>query len=116
MTFPDGKPCFENTDGCCFHTVNLRKSYGFYPVSQVADPIPDAEDADEMYLLSLRKKGMEVLRFCDDCVTYGSLPEDGCIGLRRPAPMAGEYKGRKVYSLRDRSGARADKRTERITL
>lgn len=92
-----------------FHTCNLRKSYGFYLVAQGADPIPDAADADEPYLLSLLKSGpeirfavngLEVLRYHDDGVSCGPLLQGGCIGLRQLAPMAGEYSSLRVYSLK----------------
>lgn len=90
------------------HTCNLRKSYGFYLVAQGADPIPDADDADKMYMLSLTKQGaevsfsvdgLEVLRFHDDGTTYGPLLGGGCIGLRQLAPMEGEYANLKVFAL-----------------
>ena len=92
-----------------FHTCNLRKSYGFYLVAQGADPIPDADDADKMYTLTLRKlgpeisfavDGLEVLRFEDDGRTFGPLLKGGCIGLRQLAPMIGEYANLKVYGLK----------------
>lgn len=88
-----------------FHTCNLRKSYGFYLVSQGADPIPDAADADGFYTLSLLKlgpdirfavNGLEVLSFRDDGQTYGPRLGGGCIGLRQLAPMAGEYANLRV--------------------
>lgn len=93
-----------------FHTCNLRKSYGFHLVAQGADPIPDAEDADAPYTLSLLKKGpdvrfavdgLEVLTFHDDGAQYGPLLRDGCIGLRQLAPMVGEYANLRVYALKD---------------
>lgn len=91
-----------------FHTCNLRKSYGFHLVAQGADPIPDAADADAMYLLSLLKRGpevrfaingLEVLYFRDDGVSWGRLLGEGCIGLRQLAPMIGEYANLKVYKV-----------------
>lgn len=95
----------KEKDERSFHTCNLRKSYGFYLVSQGADPIPDAADADGFYTLSLLKlgpdirfavNGLEVLSFRDDGQTYGPRLGGGCIGLRQLAPMAGEYANLRV--------------------
>lgn len=92
-----------------FHTCNLRKSYGFHLVAQGADPIPDVADVDEMYHLSLLKRGLEVrfavnglevLTFKDDGQTWGPLLGGGCIGLRQLAPMIGEYANLKVFALK----------------
>ena len=92
-----------------FHTCNLRKSYGFHLVAQGADPIPNVEDADEMYRLTLLKRGregrfsvngLEVLYFRDDGEAYGALLGEGCIGLRQLAPMIGEYANLKVYAIK----------------
>lgn len=92
-----------------FHTCNLRKSYGFHLVAQGADPIPDAEDADTRYTLSLLKdgpsvrfavNGLEVLRFEDDGAAYGPRLGAGRIGLRQLAPMIGEYADMKVFGTR----------------
>ena len=91
-----------------FHTCNLRKSHGFYLVAQGADPIPDAADADGFYTLSLLKQGPDirfavndlvVLCFHDDGSRYGPLLGGGCIGLRQLAPMIGEYRNLRVFSL-----------------
>ena len=90
----------KEKDERSFHTCNLRKSYGLHMAAQGADPIPDAADADEPYILSLLKRGpevrfavngLEVLSFLDDGKTYGPLLGGGKIGLRQLAPMAGEY-------------------------
>ena len=76
-------------------------------MAQGADPIPDAADAEEPYLLSLLKKGpevrfavngLEVLRFLDDGSSWGPLLGGGCIGLRQLAPMAGEYANLRVWA------------------
>ncbi|MBR5108760.1 MAG: DUF1961 family protein [Clostridia bacterium] len=99
----------KEKDERSFHTCNLRKSYGFYLVAQGADPIPDADDAEEFYTLSLLKKGpdvrfavngLEVLRFHDDGAQYGPLLQGGCVGLRQLAPMAGEYANLRVYGVK----------------
>ena len=98
----------KEKDERSFHTCNLRKSYGFHLVAQGADPIPDVADADGFYKLSLMKIGadvrfavnqLEVLSFHDDGSLYGPLLQGGCIGLRQLAPMAGEYRDLKIYSL-----------------
>ena len=99
----------KEKDERSFHTCNLRKSYGFYLVAQGADPIPDADDADGFYTLSLLKQGadvrfaingLEVLSFHDDGAEYGPLLHGGCIGLRQLAPMVGEYANLRVYNLK----------------
>lgn len=91
-----------------FHTCNLRKSYGFYLVSQGADPIPDVSDVTDPYHLSLKKKGncvsfsvngLKVFEFEDDGETYGPLLSGGKIGFRQLAPMIGEYSDLKVYEV-----------------
>ena len=98
----------KEADERAFHTCNLRKSYGFYLVSQGADPIPDADDCHGDYHLSLIKKkdfvsfsvnGLTVFSFEDDGETYGDYLTDGRIGFRQLAPMIAEYSGLKVYSL-----------------
>ena len=98
----------KEKDERSFHTCNLRKSYGFYLTAQGADPIPDADDAEGFYTLTLLKKGpdirfavngLEVLSFHDHGEKYGPLLGGGCIGLRQLAPMIGEYANLRVYSL-----------------
>lgn len=99
----------KEKDERSFHTCNLRKSYGFYLVAQGADPIPDADDADGFYTLSLLKQGadvrfaingLEVLTFHDDGAQYGPLLGGGRIGLRQLAPMIGEYANLRVYEAK----------------
>lgn len=98
----------KEPDERAFHTCNLRKSYGFFLTAQGADPIPDAADAADSYLLSLWKKGaeigfavndLEVLRFHDDGSTFGPLLGGGKMGLRQLAPMVGEYSDWKVFQI-----------------
>lgn len=98
----------KEPDERAFHTCNLRKSYGFHLVAQGGDPIPDAEEAVEPYRMAVRKKGnlitfsvneLEVFRFEDDGVTYGSLLEGGKIGFRQLAPLVAEYGNLKVYEI-----------------
>ncbi|MBQ7678974.1 MAG: DUF1961 family protein [Butyrivibrio sp.] len=105
----------KEPDERAFHTCNLRKSYGFHLVSQGADPIPDANPADDApwYHLVLVQKPEEVsfavgladssdvpltlFRYVDDGVTYGPrLTGGGCIGFRQLAPMVGEYRDLRV--------------------
>ncbi len=99
----------KEKDERSFHTCNLRKSYGFYLVAQGADPIPDADDADGFYTLSLLKQGadvrfaingLEVLTFHDDGAQYGPPLGGGRIGLRQLAPMIGEYANLRVYEAK----------------
>ncbi len=91
-----------------FHTCNLRKSYGFYLVTQGADPIPDVADAKDFYHLKVVKKAnsvsfhvndLKVFEFIDDGKTYGPLLSGGKIGFRQLAPMIAEYSNLKVYDL-----------------
>lgn len=92
-----------------FHTCNLRKSYGFHLVTQGADPIPDAQDAVEMYHIAVLKKGslvkfyindLDIFTFEDDGKTYGELLGGGKIGFRQLAPLVAEYANLKVYSVK----------------
>ena len=98
----------KEADERAFHTCNLRKSYGFYLVSQGADPIPGVDDCNGDYHLSLIKKqdfvsfsvnGLTVFSFEDDGETYGDYLTDGRIGFRQLAPMIAEYSGLRVFSL-----------------
>ncbi|MCQ2537790.1 MAG: YesU family protein [Lachnospiraceae bacterium] len=91
-----------------FHTCNLRKSYGFYLVTQGADPIPDVQDVADFYHLKLVKRTNRVefyvndlmsFAFDDDGTTYGDFLREGKIGFRQLAPMVGEYKNLKVYTI-----------------
>ena len=106
-----------------FHTCNLRKSYGFYLVAQGADPIPDAADAVDFYKLSLLKRGekvcfyvngLEVFSFQDDQTTYGKALGGGKIGFRQLAPMIGEYRDLKVWSLISDRDASMQKTYEQV--
>ena len=101
----------KEPDERAFHTCNLRKSYGFYLVSQGADPIPDAADASDFYTLTLLKygewvrfavNGLEVFSYRDDGETFGPRLEGGKIGFRQLAPMIGEYRDLCVYELNRR--------------
>ena len=98
----------KEPDERSFHTCNLRKSYGFYLVAQGADPIPDAADCSDDYLMEVVKcgskvsfsiNGLQVFGFNDDGETYGSLLGGGKIGFRQLAPMIGEYSELKVYEV-----------------
>ena len=99
----------KEPDERAFHTCNLRKSYGFYLVTQGADPIPDAADCKDFYRLSVVKyKGhisfsvndLKVFEFEDNDPEYGAPLEGGKIGFRQLAPMIGEYRNLKVFELR----------------
>ena len=101
----------KEKDERSFHTCNLRKSYGFFLVAQGADPIPDVNDADRFYTLTLIKNGpsvrfavedLEVLHFEDDGYSYGPCLKGGRFGLRQLAPMMAEYADLKVYSVLSR--------------
>lgn len=98
----------KEPDERCFHTCNLRKSYGLHLVAQGGDPIPGVPDAVPPYHISVLKKGnlvvffvneLEIFRFEDDGVTYGPLLKGGKIGFRQLAPFIGEYEDLKVYKI-----------------
>ncbi len=98
----------KEADERAFHTCNLRKSYGFYLVSQGADPIPDADDCTDSYDIKVLKKGdtvsfyineLKVFEYVDDGVTFGERLKGGKIGFRQLAPMIGEYSDLKVYGV-----------------
>lgn len=91
-----------------FHTCNLRKSYGFYLTARGGDPIPDVYDVKEPYLISVEKKGqqvvflineLEIFRFVDDGRTWGPFLGGGKLGFRQLAPMIGEYANLRVFSI-----------------
>ena len=98
----------KEPDERSFHTCNLRKSYGFYLVTQGADPIPDADECTDDYRMEVVKKGsyvsfsingLRVFEFEDDGETYGKPLDGGRIGFRQLAPMIAEYSDLKVYEL-----------------
>lgn len=98
----------KEADERAFHTCNLRKSYGFYLVTQGADPIPDACECREDYRMTVIKRtdrveflinDLSVFTYEDDGRTYGDYLTDGRIGFRQLAPMIGEYSDLKVYTL-----------------
>lgn len=98
----------KEPDERAFHTCNLRKSYGFYLVTQGGDPIPDADECKDFYHLAVYKKDgrvsflvndLEVFKFDDDGKEYGERLKGGKIGFRQLAPMIAEYSNLKVYKL-----------------
>lgn len=98
----------KEPDERAFHTCNLRKSYGFHLTAQGADPIPDADEVREPYVIAVTKKGnqigffingLEIFTFEDDGETYGPPLLGGRIGFRQLAPMIGEYGELKVYEI-----------------
>ena len=91
-----------------FRTCNLRKSKGFYLVSQGADPLPDIRDCSTPYRIKIVKygpyvrfyiNGLMLYEFQDDGQTYGSLLGGGKIGFRQMSPMEAEYSELRVYAL-----------------
>ncbi len=98
----------KEADERAFHTCNLRKSYGFYLVTQGADPIPDASEDNEFYHMSILKKkdevsffinDLKIFSFSDSDPRYGEPLKGGKIGFRQLAPMIGEYKDLAVYKV-----------------
>lgn len=93
-----------------FHTCNLRKSKGFYLVTQGADPIPNCDDAMKSYHIRITKYNgkidfaiddLTVFSWQDDGKEYGEVLGGGKIGFRQMAPMIGEYSDLKVFELKD---------------
>jgi hypothetical protein len=85
----------------CFHTCNLRKSYGFHLVAQGADPLPDAADSKGFYHMRLVKKRETVAFWIENLLLFqwkdsgedtGPVLEGGKIGFRQMAPLIAEYK------------------------
>lgn len=98
----------KEPDERAFHTCNLRKSYGFYLVTQGADPIPEAAECKDFYRLAVEKHGAEVsfsvndlkvFTYVDDGVTYGERLGGGKIGFRQLAPLKALYRNLAVYAL-----------------
>ncbi len=96
----------KEPDERAFHTCNLRKSYGFYLVTQGADPIPDASPDLDWYHIKVVKKPTEVdffindlklFHFDDTNSEYGAPLSGGHIGFRQLAPMIGDYANLRVY-------------------
>lgn len=91
-----------------FHTCNLRKSPGFHLVSQGADPLPAAVDADPPYRISVEvddghvtfaMDGLVLFDWQDDDATGGPRLAGGRIGLRQMAPLVAEYANLRVDHL-----------------
>ncbi|MFH1880256.1 MAG: DUF1961 family protein [Bacillota bacterium] len=85
----------------CFHTCNLRKSYGFHLVAQGADPLPDVLDSKGFYDVRLVKKQERVAFWMENLLLFtwrdsgeetGDILGGGRIGFRQMAPLAAEYK------------------------
>ncbi len=98
-----------------FRTCNLRKSKGFYLVSQGADPIPEIADCASPYRIKVVKyqnqvsfyiNDLQIFCFEDDGETYGPLLKGGRIGFRQMSPMEAEYSNLCVYALSPEAGKR----------
>jgi len=98
----------KEPDERAFHTCNLRKSYGLHLVAQGGDPIPEISAINEFYELAVVKiennitffiNGLLIFEFVDDGKTFGSVLQDGKIGLRQLAPTIAQYKDLKVYDI-----------------
>lgn len=100
----------KEVDERAFHTCNLRKSKGFHLVCQGADPIPDCNDVQDFFKMSIVKKasdisfsvnGLTLFNYHDDGKTYGPLLHGGKIGFRQLSPLVAEYRNLEVFSLSD---------------
>jgi hypothetical protein len=96
----------------CFHTCNLRKSYGFHLTAQGCDPLPSVQDAKGPYRIQLIKFGAEIefiirdltsFRWMDDGTTGGPIHSGGKIGFRQMAPLIAEYANLKVHRIQSKS-------------
>jgi hypothetical protein len=97
----------KQEDERAFHTCNLRKSRGFHLVAQGADPIPNVEDANPPYTITLLKDGQnvafginELLLFTwEDDEAHGPALTEGRMGFRQMAPLIGDYADFRVWDL-----------------
>ncbi len=100
----------SEVEECALNVANLRKSAGFYLVTQGADPIPAAKyRSEEPYRLRIVKtrenveffvNDLAIFKFSDDGKSYGDHLTDGYIGLRQKTPLVGEYSNLRVYMIK----------------
>lgn len=89
-----------------FHTCNLRKSAGFYLLTQAPDPIPNVTDVMHSYQIRLTKNGAEIKFEIDDLPVlryydkeHGQHLKAGKIGFRQMAPMVAKYKNLRITEI-----------------
>lgn len=88
-----------------FHICNLRKSFGCNLVTMGADPIPDASETADWYMMRIVKRGarvsfhindLQIFEFFDDGMTFGNILTGGNIGFRQMAPLVAQYRNLRV--------------------
>ncbi|KAI9154763.1 hypothetical protein HJFPF1_07320 [Paramyrothecium foliicola] len=92
-----------------FHLANLRKSPGFYLVSQGADPIPSVPDINgAFYKVEVVKdkrdvrfsvNGLLLFSWEDVDRSTGPVVREGRIGFRQMNPFIGRYRNLEVWKL-----------------
>ncbi len=92
----------------CFHTSNLRKSFGFHLVAQGADPLPDVPDSKGFYDLRIVKKkervafwieDLKIFEWTDTMGNTGDILEGGKIGFRQMSPLVADYRNLSVTEV-----------------
>jgi len=93
----------------CFHTSNLRKSYGFHLVVRGADPLPDVPDSKGFYTLRIVKnkervafwiEDLKIFDWCDSGSETGAVLGSGKIGFRQMSPLIAEYRNLTVTQVK----------------
>lgn len=91
-----------------FLLANLRKSPGFYLVSQGADPLPPVADAmGAFYRITVIKDKEEVQFLINDLPIWsfkddnstGPVVREGRIGFRQMTPLVARYRNLEVWKL-----------------
>jgi hypothetical protein len=92
-----------------FHLANLRKSPGFYLVSQGADPLPSVEDTDGAYYkievikdkrdVRFSVNGLLLFSWEDNDRSTGPVVRKGRIGFRQMNPLVARYRNLEVWTL-----------------
>lgn len=92
-----------------FHLANLRKSPGFYLVSQGADPIPSVVDTGGAFFkvevvkgkrdVSFSVNGLLLFSWEDLDRSTGPVIRSGRIGFRQMNPLVAQYRNFEVWQL-----------------
>lgn len=92
-----------------FHLANLRKSPGFYLVSQGADAIPSVTDTNGTFYKVEVVKDKRDVRFSvnglllwswqDNDSSTGPVIREGRIGFRQMNPLVAQYRNLQVWKL-----------------
>lgn len=92
-----------------FHVANLRKSPGFYLVSQGADPLPPVVDAAGAFNkvevikdkrdVSFWVNGLLLFSWDDTKTDTGPVVREGRIAFRQMQPLIARYRNLEVWQL-----------------